>query len=658
MNIFQRIFPLLALLSFLMFIGLVWKDYDRPYLEYQRKFKAALDQKAAGASKPAEFRFGFRQRWSRELGIADRCETCHLGLEDPRFKDAPQPFTTHPVIAEHSYEKFGCTVCHGGQGMATTLEDAHGPVENWNKALYHDNFMENSCSMCHGEFIRDQTPVLFRGQTMFYEYGCRGCHKVAEKARTLTGPPLDEMGKRVKTDWMYRWLKGPKAYLPLTKMPDPKFSPQEAADAAAFLLQGPGPEGGVISGNPDLGKTTLLESRCVSCHTIEGKGGTVGPELSRVSSKACQERLYKVIKDPHVLWPESKMPIFGFPDQDIRNMVAFMTQDYTDLDLDESTAAEQIQLVKNASKERGRELVVKQGCIGCHKIEGIKELGELGPDLTTFGVVHISFLDFGDIRVPLKDRTVPNWIYNKVKSPRLFKEGLKMPDYSFNEEEATAITTYTLSLKGKEVPASYTLPLGERPSDYAPQGAFGKILDKYRCLVCHKINGKGGEVANDLSQEGSRVQEAWIKHFMKAPDTIRPMLEPRMPPFKILDPEDDAVYAYCRATLVTDKVEDQTERVSKMSLGDPDLIREGEKLYYEKYGCNACHQIQGKGGLIGPDFTEAGKRLRPEWVVYYLHAPKAFLKRSVEPVYELADKEIEALAAFLVNPKEPPSHPQ
>jgi mono/diheme cytochrome c family protein len=536
--------------------------------------------------------------------------------------------------------------------MATTLEDAHGPAENWNTAIYHDNFMENSCSLCHGEFIHDQAPVLYRGQTMFYEYGCRGCHKVDGKPRTQTGPPLDEMGKRVKADWLYRFLKGPKSYLPLTKMPDPKFSSQESADVAAFFLHGPGAGGTDISGDPASGKTTLLESRCVSCHTVEGKGGKTGPELSRVSSKAYAQRLFKVIKDPHALWSESKMPIFGFADQDIGNMVTFMVKEYIDLELDEETAAEQIQLVNNASRERGLELLVKQGCIGCHsKIEGVKELGELGPDLTTFGVVHISFLDFGDKKVPHKDRTVPNWIYNKIKTPRLFKEGLKMPDYYFNEEQAAAITTYTLSLKGKEVPASYTLPIGEHPSDYAPQGAFGKILDKYRCLVCHKINGKGGEVANDLSQEGSRVQKAWIKHFMKAPDTVRPLLEERMTQFKILDPEDEAVYEYCRTTLVNDKVEDLTELVSKMPLGDPDLIREGEKLYYEKYACNACHQILGKGGLVGPDFTAVDKRLRPEWVVYYLHDPKAFVKRSLEPVYGFTDKEIEALTAFVLSPK-------
>jgi hypothetical protein len=78
MSVFQRLFPFLALLSFLLFMGLVWKDYDRPYLEYQQEFKALLDRKAARAPKPVEFRFGFRQRWSKELDRVDRCEICHL----------------------------------------------------------------------------------------------------------------------------------------------------------------------------------------------------------------------------------------------------------------------------------------------------------------------------------------------------------------------------------------------------------------------------------------------------------------------------------------------------------------------------------------------------------------------------------------------------
>ena len=166
------------------------------------------------------------------------------------------------------------------------------------------------------------------------------------------------------------------------------------------------------------------------------------------------------------------------------------------------------------------------------------------------------------------------------------------------------------------------------------------------------INGKGGTMAPNLSQEGSRVKKKWLEHFMKAPDTIRPILPERMVVFKILDSEDEALYDYFKTTLVDDRVEDLAERVKKMDLNDPKMILLGKKLYYEKYACNACHEINLKGGLIGPDLTKVGQRLRAQWVVYYLYNPKAFVVRSVEPVYKLTDRDVEALAAFLINQKE------
>lgn len=227
-----------------------------------------------------------------------------------------------------------------------------------------------------------------------------------------------------------------------------------------------------------------------------------------------------------------------------------------------------------------------------------------------------------------------------------------MPDFAFNNSEAAAVTTFLLSLKGQEVPSAYTLPLGKPPSNYAPQGKFGKILAKFRCLVCHKINGRGGEIAADLSQEGSRIRKDWLRKYMKTPYAIHPILEERMPRFKISDSEIETLYAYFRTTLVDDRVEDLTTTVSKMDLMDPRILPAGKKLYYQKYACNACHQINQKGGVIGPDLTDVRERLKTEFLVYYLQDPKAFVSRSVEPVYKLNEKEIEKIAAFLVNPKE------
>lgn len=653
-DLFQKVFPLLGVVVLLLFAGQVWKNYDRPYLKYQREFKTLMIQKAGKDAKPVDFRFGVRQQWVPALGRVDRCQTCHLGVDDPRFKDAPEPFTTHPNADRHSFVKFGCTVCHSGQGNATSLQDAHGPVKNWYKAMYHPDFMQNSCSRCHGEFIGTHAPVYAEGRLTFNQDGCRGCHVVKGEKRIRVAKPLNDMAARVKPDWLYRWIRDPKAFQPRTKMPNFRFSEQEAADVADFLLQGPKAEPFGPKGSAARGKTLFLEAHCVSCHSVEGKGGNIAPELSRIASMLRPERIFRIIQNPHKLWPKSQMPIFGFSDKDIRDIVTYFMQEYIDLGLSQKVAAHETQLVENADKVQGGKLIEKYGCTGCHtQIKGVKDRGEIGPELTSIGSIHIARLDFGDIKVPLQNRTVPNWLYNKMLNPRLFKSGLKMPDFGFSDPQAEALTTYLLSLKTENpVPASYTLPLGKPPSKYAPQGRFGNILTKYRCLVCHKIDGKGGEVAPDLSQEGSRVQKGWLEHFMKVPDTIRPILSVRMPRFQILDSEDEALYAYFRTTLVDNRVEDLTTSVEKMNLTDPELIRMGSNLYYKKYACNACHQIDLKGGVIGPDLTKVGQRLRPEWIVYYLHNPKAFVVRSVEPVYKLSEQEIEALTAFLINRKE------
>jgi cbb3-type cytochrome oxidase cytochrome c subunit len=651
-GIFQRLFPYLGLVVFILFLCQLWKDYDRPYVKYQKEFRQLLIQKSGNKPVPIDFELGVRQRWIEKLDRIDRCESCHLGVEDPRFQDAPQPFATHPDFERHNFEKFGCTVCHGGQGMATPKEDAHGPVRNWNRAIYHEGFMENSCSLCHGGYIQDQAPVFAKGRLIFTESGCRGCHVIKGTARIKVGPPLDGMDKRVKTDWLYRWIQDPKAYLPRTKMPNSRFSEQEAADISGFLLQGAKHVEVKLSGSSERGKMIVLDSRCVSCHSVEGKGGNLAPDLGKIGSKLYPERITLILGDPRKLWSGSRMPVYGFNDQEIRDVVTFLTGEYVDLDLDEKEVARQIELVNGASKLHGPELIEKYGCIGCHdKMEGVKDLGETGIDLTAIGVIDIHHLDFGEIKVAPKNWTVPNYLYNKTLNPRIFKPGLKMPEFSFNQREAEAVTTYLLSLKGEEVPVAYTIPLGAPPSAYAPQGAFGNLLDKYRCFVCHKISGRGGEMAPDLTSEGSRVKKEWLEKFMKAPDTIRPILVERMPPFKILDAENQALYAYCRTTLVDDRVENLTGTFNKLLVSDPGLILTGKNLFNEKYGCNACHQVGGKGGVIGPDLTKAGNRLTTEWIVYYLHNPKAFVARSIEPVYNFTEKEIEALTAFLVNLK-------
>ncbi|MCA9401451.1 MAG: hypothetical protein KC713_07475, partial [Candidatus Omnitrophica bacterium] len=52
----------------------------------------------------------------------ERCTTCHLGIDNPDYINAPQPYRTHPNLEEyvgkdsaHPMEEFGCTTCHAGR---------------------------------------------------------------------------------------------------------------------------------------------------------------------------------------------------------------------------------------------------------------------------------------------------------------------------------------------------------------------------------------------------------------------------------------------------------------------------------------------------------------------------------------------------------------
>lgn len=90
----------------------------------------------------------------------DRCQTCHLGIDNPDYADAPQPFTAHPNLetfvsreSDHPVDDFGCTSCHLGRGRKLSfsgathtpesVEEEHDWVEkyNWKEDHYWDNPM-------------------------------------------------------------------------------------------------------------------------------------------------------------------------------------------------------------------------------------------------------------------------------------------------------------------------------------------------------------------------------------------------------------------------------------------------------------------------------------------------------------------------------------
>ena len=58
------------------------------------------------------------------------------------------------------------------------------------------------------------------------------------------------------------------------------------------------------------------------------------------------------------------------------------------------------------------------------------------------------------------------------------------------------------------------------------------------------INGHGGDMAPDLTLEGTAVQREWLTQFLKNPETLRPALIRRMPKFNLSDADINTLADY------------------------------------------------------------------------------------------------------------------
>ena len=152
-----------------------------------------------------------KQIWNPQMNRTDRCITCHVGMEDPdvQVPYTQNPFKSHPKVAmmkAHPVNKIGCTVCHDGQGQATTTEAAHGWVHAWDYPMQKKrggiDFTQVTCTRCHEpSALPEGTELLLAGNALFEKYGCMGCHKVGRISPDggTQGPELSGLGSKTES---------------------------------------------------------------------------------------------------------------------------------------------------------------------------------------------------------------------------------------------------------------------------------------------------------------------------------------------------------------------------------------------------------------------------------------------------------------------------
>lgn len=636
----------------LVFLGVLAispaKDYFTEWRSYQKEYNQLLaEQPRRAKAVPV----GIKQHWNRDLDRIDRCTSCHLGVEEADLVGGEQPFTPHPRVY-HDLNDFGCTVCHEGQGLATSKEKAHDGRPYWEAPLLPREYIEASCGKCHKEANVPEAPVLSYGRELLKKYNCVACHKIGNLSKEFA-PRLDGIGDKTKRNWLVSWLKDPKVYRPETKMPDFNLSDKEAELLADFLMTFK-----TYAKNKQLedipselkdeyppdewveaGKALFRQARCISCHLVDGKGGPLAPDLVKVASKASPAWLYSYLLDPRAFQPEIEMPQYGFTPEQAQKVTAYMVSEFVDWDAPEDTLSHK---PERNFYEKGLALYNKYNCGGCHKLTGIEKFENMGPDLTDMGDRHLYQLEFGNSDTP---HTLHAYVYHKLRNPGQFLEASRMPVYGFDEEELQALTTALLAMTQHGVPQEYTVS-PELPGDYDPQGEFGRIMKKYSCFSCHVINGRGFLLATDLTREGSMAQREWLENYFKVPYSMRPILTERMPNLFMSEKEIKTVVDYFEMVSRDDAIDSV-----QIDLSDSRLLAEGKALFHQKYGCQSCHQIGGKGGYLGPLLDLTGQRLTAGWVYQWIRDPQKYLPDTIDPNAGLSDSEARAVTAYLMSLK-------
>jgi cytochrome c oxidase cbb3-type subunit III len=130
---------------------------------------------------------------------------------------------------------------------------------------------------------------------------------------------------------------------------------------------------------------------------------------------------------------------------------------------------------------------------------------------------------------------------------------------------------------------------GQEPAIEAGEQRF-----KSSCAACHGADAEGGRgpaLAGNRDLQGMSDEELFNTIRQGIPGTS-------MPPSQMPDEQTWQVAAFVR----------NLSAPAALAVL-PGNSASGRELFYGKGGCSGCHAIQGHGGSLGPDLTDAGANL-------------------------------------------------
>lgn len=196
---------------------------------------------------------------------------------------------------------------------------------------------------------------VIAGKKVWEKYNCIGCHTLIGEG-SYYAPELKDIHSQKGPAFIRAFLKDPvkiwygsvEKAKGQRKMPNFKLSEQEINSLVAFFEWvdkidthnwPPRPEqttaqaaetapsvenAAKVDEKAMKGEAIVKEKACTSCHKIKGMGASVGPDLNGVSPRMDDETLAMRLRDPRSVNPASIMPAYGFSDEEIEAIIAYL----------------------------------------------------------------------------------------------------------------------------------------------------------------------------------------------------------------------------------------------------------------------------------------------------------------------------------------------
>ena len=162
---------------------------------------------------------------------------------------------------------------------------------------------------------------------------------------------------------------------------------------------------------------------------------------------------------------------------------------------------------------------------------------------------------------------------------------------------ATAMTAGVLV--AQQLPVSDTVmnPLVNNPT----AASEGQRIYDGTCQTCHGSAGTG-----DRDRGGPALNTTGLKHGDGDADLFRTIRQgvagTQMPPYKGLrDEQIWQLVSYIRSLQSGPAA--STATAARVTEGD---VAAGEVLFFGRAGCSSCHEVNARGGITGPDLSNAG----------------------------------------------------